>query len=106
MLNTLSSPSSISENAERELIVERVRRYGTSFSDAVLDPLNTLFTVPSIDGLIGYRLCRSYAVVYGDPISALSNRAALTQAFQTFCKEKKLRIISQPLLSQQRFITL
>jgi lysylphosphatidylglycerol synthetase-like protein (DUF2156 family) len=82
-----------SEAPDRTTIVERVRRFGNSFSDAVLDPINAIFTHPSIDGLIGYRAGPSIAVAYGDPICAQSDRPALAQAFREFCHGQGLRII-------------
>ena len=34
----------------KETIVKRVRQFGSSTSDAVLDPASKIFSVPDIDG--------------------------------------------------------
>lgn len=77
----------------RDEIVRRVRQYGSSTSDAILDPTCLIFSLPTLDGLIGYRIDSSCAVVYGDPICAPDNRENLVDAFHKYCTENKLNVI-------------
>lgn len=80
------------KEAKTEL-VEQVRRFGGSASEAVLESSCTYFRDPSIDGFIAYRQEPGCAVVYGDPICDPKEIPALTKAFQAFCKEKNLHTI-------------
>ncbi len=73
---------------QRQKIVEKVRRYGNSAADAVLSPACTFFQHPDVDGLIGYRLEKSCAVAYGDPLCAPADISKLVQAFQEHCKNE------------------
>jgi lysylphosphatidylglycerol synthetase-like protein (DUF2156 family) len=82
-----------SDEAKRDLIVERVRRFGSALSDAILDPLCTHFTISTIEGLIGYRVESSSAVVYGDPVCEQSNWPDLIQAFHSHCQKQGLNPI-------------
>lgn len=50
------------------MTVELIRRLGGSATDAILDSATTHFTVPGVEGLIGYRKENGLAVVFGDPI--------------------------------------
>lgn len=77
----------------REMIVERVRRFGGSTTDAVLDPLCNIFTVPGIDGMICYRKIGKCAIAFGDPVCRAQDREALVQAFRGSCLENNLNIV-------------
>lgn len=74
-------------------VVELVRRWGGSASDAVLDPANHIFSIPAVDGLIGYRKDPGCAVVFGDPVCSPDNLTPLVSAFHQFCKSKGWGII-------------
>lgn len=76
--NTLSSKAS--------LIIERVRRWGGSASDAVLDPACMIFTIPNVDGLIGYRNESRCMIVFGDPICSIHDAPQLAKAFHAYCQ--------------------
>lgn len=78
---------------ERSRIVELVRLFGGSTTDAVLDPSTKIFQLPGIDGFIGYRLTKSCAIVFGNPVCALENQPLLTHAFHAFAKQNKKNII-------------
>jgi len=84
---------SSTENSERDRIVDTVRRFGTSMSDAVLDPVCKIFTLRGLEGLIGYRIESSYAIVYGDPVCDPSLWQSFVPAFHHYCQEQNLRII-------------
>ncbi len=81
------------EEEQRTSLVKLVRKWGGLNTDALLDPHCKLFSIPSIEGFIGYRIEMNCAVVFGDPVCALRDQADLTEAFQRFCREKHLNII-------------
>jgi lysylphosphatidylglycerol synthetase-like protein (DUF2156 family) len=77
----------------RASIVEWVRRWGGSTTDAVLDPEMRHFQHPVVEGFIGYRLERGCAILFGDPICAPSDKETLAKAFHQFSEEKGYCII-------------
>lgn len=83
----------INVDTERQEIIKRVRRFGGSASDAVLDPGCSIFTLPNIDGMIAYRYAHSCAVVYGDPLCAKEDLEQLVCAFHQVCDEKGLNVV-------------
>jgi lysylphosphatidylglycerol synthetase-like protein (DUF2156 family) len=82
-----------SSTDERHLIVEKIRRWGGSASNALLDPACKLFIPSHIDGLLGYRLELGCAIVLGDPVCAPANIPILVHAFNHFCKVRGWKII-------------
>jgi lysylphosphatidylglycerol synthetase-like protein (DUF2156 family) len=78
---------------QRESIIECIHRWGGSVVESILDPSCNIFSSPEIEGLIGYCENKGCIVVFGDPVCALSERAPLVEAFQTFCGTKKKNII-------------
>lgn len=78
---------------QRKKIVEKVRQYGSSAADAVLGPSCSFFSIPDVDGFIGYRLEKSCAVVYGDPLCAFEDIPKLVSAFHAHCKKEHLSVI-------------
>lgn len=71
-------------NAEpRNKLAQLVNTYGGSASVALLDPNCQLFTIPEVDGVIGYRSIKGCAVVFGDPVCSLYDMPKLSQAFHT-----------------------
>ena len=90
----MEEPFILSNGKEREQIVELVRRFGGSTTDAVLDPAMLFFCHPNIEGLVGYRVAHKCCVVFGDPICADKDRAELGLAFHKFVHDKGLRVVS------------
>lgn len=74
-------------------IVEQVRKWGGSTSDAVLDPACTIFQVPGLQGLIGYRFASNCAFVFGDPLCPEQTRSQLVEAFHAFCKTRRKKVV-------------
>jgi lysylphosphatidylglycerol synthetase-like protein (DUF2156 family) len=74
-------------------VVESVRKWGGSTTDAILDPSCLIFRTPEVDGLIGYRTENGCAVVFGDPVCSALQTHLLTQVFHEFCAKEKLRVI-------------
>lgn len=77
----------------RETIINLVRQWGGANSDGILDPGTKIFFSPEIEGLVGYKIESHTAVIYGDPICAPQDKPRLAQAFQEFCKSRKLGVI-------------
>lgn len=78
---------------DKTFVLKCVRRWGGATSDAVLDPNSLIFNIPTIDGLIGYRMESHTAVVLGDPICATSDIPLLAHAFHRYCQEQHLHTI-------------
>lgn len=92
-MNGQTFATSAALDEERRLIIERLRNWGGSASDALLDPSCKMFTIPNIDGLIGYKTELSNAIVFGDPVCAPSDIPKLTHAFHEYCTEQGLNVI-------------
>jgi lysylphosphatidylglycerol synthetase-like protein (DUF2156 family) len=78
---------------DRSYIVELVRRWGGSTTDAVLDPTMQNFQCPGIQGFVGYRLELRCAICFGDPICAPSDKEQLAMAFHRFADENGYCVI-------------
>ncbi len=74
-------------------LVELVRKWAEVNTDGILDQSTQIFSVPHIDGIIGYRMELGNAVVYGDPVCACKDKIALAQAFEQHCQGQKKRVI-------------
>lgn len=74
-------------------VVDCVRRLGGSCSAAILDEATSIYSIKPVDGLIGYRLENSSAVVYGDPVCQTEDWEVLVQSFHDDCAEKDLGIV-------------
>ncbi len=78
---------------DRSRIVELVRKWGGSTTDAVLDPANRYFSAPGIPGVIGYRTELGNFTVFGDPICPQEEKARLSSAFHKFAEEQGMGVI-------------
>jgi len=78
---------------DRQTQVECIRRWGGTTTDAILDPSCKIFTLPDVDGLIGYRAEFGHAVVFGDPVGSPCDKIKLALAFQEFCQSKNYKVI-------------
>lgn len=92
-LAVLQGSSSDSLKEERPAIVELVRCWGGSTTDAVLDPSMQVFSLPGISGFIGYRLAYGCAIAFGDPICAATDKTVMAEAFHRFAEEQGKTII-------------
>jgi len=73
--------------------VELVRKWAESNADSLLEKTTKIFSVPHIEGVIGYRTSLGYAIVYGDPVTAPFNKIPLALEFEKFCQSQRLKII-------------
>jgi lysylphosphatidylglycerol synthetase-like protein (DUF2156 family) len=78
---------------ENKAVAEYIDLWGNSASQALLDSKCQLFSVPTIQGIIGYRFESKTAVVFGDPVCAPEEMPALAWAFQEFCDKKGKSIV-------------
>jgi lysylphosphatidylglycerol synthetase-like protein (DUF2156 family) len=85
--------ASINPTLERHRLVELVRKWGETNTDGILDKTTQIFSVPHIDGIIGYRTELKNAVVYGDPVCTPAHKLALAQEFENYCRSKRMQAI-------------
>lgn len=88
-----AAPSTAVCPLERQDIVNIVRRWADVNTDGILDASCQLFSSSSIEGLIGYRIEASNAVVFGDPVCPEEHKGTLAQEFQAYCKNKNLGVV-------------
>lgn len=73
--------------------VALIRRLGTPLSTIILDTPCHIFTLPHMDGVVGYRLFDDCAVAIGDPICLPQNRTEFAQAFHSHCQKNNWKIV-------------
>ena len=78
----------------RHEIVECVHRWGgNSVVESLLDPSCLIFSIPNVQGFMGYRENRGCAVVFGDPVCSPADRDRLVEAFHAFCEKNKKNVV-------------
>lgn len=92
-MRQMNQQTSTYECLDRSRLVELVRKWGEVNTDGVLDKTTQIFSIPHIEGLIGYRIELGNAVVYGDPVCAPSDKVALAIEFEKYCKTRKMLVI-------------
>ncbi len=78
---------------DSNVLIDYIQKWGCAASIALFDPLCKKFSIPSIDGIIGYRDTQKCAVSFCDPVCPPENIAELTHAFHEFCNEQNKTII-------------
>ncbi len=73
--------------------VSTVKRLGNPISTLLFDSPCQLFTLPGVEGVIGYQLVKRCAIVMGDPICAAQDIFQLTHAFHNYAKEQNWTIL-------------
>ncbi len=79
MSTTLEKPSKLQKLGGK--LSTAVKRLGNPISTILLDFPSQIFTIPDIDGLIGFQLINNCAIVMGDPVCLPEQIPELTQAF-------------------------
>ncbi|MES2121844.1 MAG: phosphatidylglycerol lysyltransferase domain-containing protein [Chlamydiota bacterium] len=87
------SPTNIETSLDRARVVELVRKWAEVNTDGILDKTTQIFSVPHIEGLVGYRIELGNAVVYGDPVCSPTDKVSLAKEFANYCQSKKLKPI-------------
>jgi len=77
----------------QDQIIELVRKWADTNSEGILFHKTHIFSIPHIEGLIGYHIAANNAVVLGDPVCAPQDKASLAEAFQRHCEERKLGVV-------------
>lgn len=70
-----------------------LKQWGHATSIALLGPSAQFFSIPNIDGAVGYRVGAGCAVVFGDPMCDEKDTPQLIDAFHSFCKKKLKSVI-------------
>lgn len=78
---------------DRSSLVELVRKWANVNTDGLLDEGNHVFSIPTVNGFIGYKVTSSNAVVCGDPVCAREDWAELAFAFDQECKKNNLGVV-------------
>ena len=78
----------------RQVIVECIHKWsGHSVVESLLDPSCSIFSIPKIQGFIGYHVNRGCATVFGDPVCSPADRDPLVEAFNAFCEKQKKNVV-------------
>ncbi|MBA3720931.1 MAG: DUF2156 domain-containing protein [Parachlamydiaceae bacterium] len=73
--------------------IDWIRRWGSSTTDAILDPSCKIFTTSNIPGMIGYRLEFGCVYVFGDPVCSKETKDEFVEAFHRYCNENQWNVI-------------
>lgn len=74
-------------------VCEFVKRFGCSTSVAFFDPACEIFSVPHIEGIIGFKTTSKCAVVFGNPACHIQDTPELMNEFKKYCQEHNKQII-------------
>lgn len=80
-------------STDREKLVRWIRKWGDVNTDALLEEGCQAFTLPDVEGFIGYRIEEGQAIVFGDPVSSDEEKPLFAEAFQKWCQEKNLGVV-------------
>ncbi len=83
---TQTTVTSLTATQQRIFFLEKVRKWGSSSSDAILDPRSTTFNTEGLEGFIAYRDEVNTAIIFGDPICPPEEILPLLHKFKEFCK--------------------
>lgn len=93
METSMETKHDIAGKKSKDEILQCMRRWGHASSDALLGSSVEYFTLPNIDGLIGYRKEHECFIAFGDPVCPSKNRTELTLGFHHFAKQMGLNLI-------------
>jgi lysylphosphatidylglycerol synthetase-like protein (DUF2156 family) len=74
-------------------IADCLQRWGNSSSIALFDPCCKVFSIPTINGAIGYRVEAGCCIVFGDPICSPQDLPHLIEHFHNFCNQQSKNIV-------------
>lgn len=89
----LISSEELCEETKPLSLAQMVERFGSSVSLGFLDSSSLTFSIPEVEGVIGYHQSCGCAVVYGDPVCSWKDAPVLASAFHQFCRERGYRVI-------------
>ena len=79
--------------ATQSNVAELVARWGSSAAISLLDPNCQIFSIPEVDGVIGYRPISGCNVVYGEPVASPDDRDLLVSSFHSFSELQNKPVI-------------
>lgn len=83
----------IETRKENQFVKEKwIQKWGDYAAEALQDPSYNFFSVPNIDGIIGFKEDLGCAITFGDPICSKDNIPKLALAFHEYCKDKNLNV--------------
>jgi lysylphosphatidylglycerol synthetase-like protein (DUF2156 family) len=77
----------------REQNIALIHKWGSSVIESLLDPSCSYFSIPEVEGLIGFYSNRRCAVVFGDPVCPPESREKLVSAFHQQCESAKKNVV-------------
>lgn len=80
-----------------------IQKWGNAATIALLDPSCRIFTIPTVDGVIPYKIHLNCAVVFGDPACSPDDMPELIDAFHTYCKAQRKRVVY--VVASEQFVT-
>ncbi|MBA3603670.1 MAG: DUF2156 domain-containing protein [Parachlamydiaceae bacterium] len=83
----------LSTTERRQKLVALVRKWGDVNTNGLLEETSQTFSVPAVEGFIGYRIKFGNAVVYGDPVCSPENKPLLAKIFQEYCNTQKRGVV-------------
>jgi lysylphosphatidylglycerol synthetase-like protein (DUF2156 family) len=86
-------PTTRTDFPDQQRLVGLVRKWAEVNTDGLLDRATQFFSVPYIEGFIGYRIELRNAIVFGDPVCAPQNKVALATEFDSFCSKQKMQAV-------------
>jgi lysylphosphatidylglycerol synthetase-like protein (DUF2156 family) len=84
------------------LVAQYIHQWGNADSVALLDPRFSIFHVPHIQGMIGYRREAGRAVVFADPLCADHDIPILIREFHDYAQDKFKGVVYA--LASDRFL--
>lgn len=73
--------------------VSAVESFGTPISALLFDVSCQFFSIPGVEGFIGYQLFKRHAIVIGNPVCAPQDISQLTRAFHAYAQERDWTIL-------------
>lgn len=70
-----------------------ISKWGNSASISIYDGKAQIFSIPQIEGCIGYRNDFGSAIVFGDPICRQEDAPILARAFHDYCTQQKMNYV-------------
>ncbi len=89
----MDQQATITDIPDQVRLVELVRKWAEVNTDGLLDKTTQFFSVPHIEGFIGYHVELGNAIVLGDPVCASEDKVALSKEFESYCRNQKLLVV-------------
>ena len=88
---------------ENRPVAHYIQQWGHASSIALLDSACNIFSIPEVDGIIGYRIESQCAVVFGNPVCSPQDIPLITQAFHDHHQELVKNVIY--IATSESFVT-